>query len=196
MTYTVAQDGGERQVFRIEARQDAIAENISLALDNLSPVASYMYTQLNCSSDGAWLVVNTNRFDPGRTDWSCLALVKGDLSSGEAVTAGSNLIHPEGSSDVSSNGTFIVFTGNDGNQIRDLFAISRANINSDWGVPINLTSSSTFGYNQFPSISADGSTVLFSCGNNSYGEASICEVANDGTGFQVVVTAAIAAEIS
>ncbi|MBW1811873.1 MAG: right-handed parallel beta-helix repeat-containing protein, partial [Deltaproteobacteria bacterium] len=80
ITYTF--DG---RVYRIAAEEGAVPEDISLALDALSPGGGDR--RLNISPDGNWLVVETERFDPECDGWSCLAIISADLSSGEVVRA-------------------------------------------------------------------------------------------------------------
>lgn len=135
--------------------------------------------------------METERFDPECVDWSCLAIISADLSVGEAIRAGGQIIHPEGLSALSSGGNLIVFsTSGDGPHVIDLWAISRSG--DSWSSPILLTKDSHHAYNYLPSISKDSRTIVFNCGPESYaGEgAELCEVGTDGIGFQVVLTAA------
>jgi hypothetical protein len=69
----------------------------------------------------------------------------------------------------------------------DLYAVKRTA--GAWGAPILLTADSSFQYHHDVAIAWDGSRILCDCGAENYGVAptSICEVATDGTGFQIVV---------
>jgi len=179
----------DNRVYRIAAQEGAVPEDISLALDELSPGGGDR--RLNISPDGEWLVVETERFDPECDGWSCLAILSADLSSGEAVRADGLVVHPEGFSAVSSGGNLIVFSTNgDGPHEIDLWAITRAG--DAWSAPLLLTADSSHAFNFMPALSADGSTVVFNCGAESYaGEGSkICEVGTNGSGFRVVLTPA------
>ena len=71
------------RVYRIEAREGARPQDVSAALEVLSPEGDDQY--IGISRDGSWMVVETGRFDPECLDWPCLALVPSDLSGGEVV---------------------------------------------------------------------------------------------------------------
>ena len=80
-----------------------------------------------------------------------------------------------------------MFTSNAGKHAIDLFAVHRTP--GGWSNRVLLTKDSSASYNQQPSISDDGTRVLFDCGNDpGSGEGtSICEVGTDGAGFKKVV---------
>jgi Tol biopolymer transport system component len=176
-------------VFRIAAENGAQPENISAALDKLSPVNTPLDMMLNSSPNGEWLVLSTNRFYAECADWNCLALVKGDLTSGNALMAGGSLIHPDNWSAVSSAGDLVIFPQSGGSHDIDLWATSK-NTQGIWCAPIQLTQDSPYAYNRQPSLSATGSKVVFRCGSTPYDDGSICEVNTNGTGFNVKATAA------
>lgn len=181
ITYTF--DG---RIFRIAAQEGAVPEDISLALDALSSGGDDR--RLNTSPDGEWLVLETERFDRECEGWSCLAIVSADLSLGEAVYAGGQVVHPEGFSAVASGGNLIVFsTTGDGPHEIDLWAILRGG--NAWSSPLLLTADSPHAFNYLPALSADGDTLVFNCGAESYANegAEICEVGTDGNGFRVVL---------
>lgn len=171
--------------FRTTLGDTVATENISEGLDALSDGGDEW---ISSSPDGEWLLLETTRFDSECSGWNCLALVKGDLSSGEAVKINGNLLHGDDYGAVASSGTRIVYPFGDGPNEKDLFAINKAG--STWGAPILLTVESKFPFNLQPSISDDGSKVVFDCGNDPYGQppTSICEVNTDGTNFRVVWT--------
>lgn len=65
------------RVYRISSRENSTAENISQALEGLSPLPSGGEDCcLNISPDGNWYVLQTERFDAECEGWACLAVVK------------------------------------------------------------------------------------------------------------------------
>ncbi len=178
----------EGHVYRIEARDGATPEDISLALDRLAPGSED--GQLNISPDGAWLVLNTDRFDQECVGWPCLAIVPGDLSSGEAVRSNGELTHPEGFAAVASGGNLIVYALGDGPHELDLWSVTRSG--GGWSAPLLLTGDSPYAWNSQPAVAADGTEIVFDCGDEPYGQegTSICEVSTDSGGFRVVLSPA------
>ena len=183
ITYTF-----DDRVYRHAAQEGATPEDISQALDQLSSGTGD--TLLNISSDGDWLVLETERFDPECTGWACLALISADLSSGDVIRGGDQVIHPEGISAVASGGEMVVYSAGDGPHEIDLWAVSRAE--DTWSGPLLLTAGSPYDFNNQPALSDDGRTVLFDCGSEPYaGEgAALCEVETAGDGFKVLLTPA------
>jgi hypothetical protein len=176
------------RVYRIAAQQGATQEDVSLSLDGLASGSEDGL--LNISPNGAWLVLTTDRFDPECVGWSCLVIVPGDLSAGEVIRAGGQVVHPEGFSAVASDGNLIVYPGGDGPHGLDLWAVTRSG--TGWSAPLLLTGDSPYAYNDLPAVSTDGSSVVFDCGDEPYGAqgTAICEVASDGTRFRVLLTPA------
>lgn len=169
-------------LYRMEASPGAAMEDLTVALDQLAPRAPD--ENVNLSPDGRWLLLSSERFGCG--GWACLALVDAELTAGAAVTVtGVGVIHTEGRSAVASGGDLIVYTTFDGPHAQDLFAITHDG--SGWSAPRLLSTDSPFAFHDFPAISADGTRVLMNCGDVS-GEASLCEVASDGTGFTVLLS--------
>lgn len=185
-TITYRLPGGP--VYRIAAQTDATPENVSLKLNALSSGSEDIW--LNTSPDGKWLLLATDRFDAECVGWPCLAIVSGDLSTGTAVRAHGELIHPEGFSAVASDGNLIVYPGPGGPHTLDLWAVTSRE--DGWSTPLLLTANSPYDYNHQPAVSADGSKVVFDCGHQPYGAegTALCEVGTDGTGFRVVLTPA------
>lgn len=182
---TVTFTSGEH-AYRLEAREDASAEDISQQLDALSPGS--FDGMINVSPDGGWLVVETDRFRPDCPDpSSCLALLPSDLSSAEVIRTEGELLNFQGKVAVGSEGDLIVYSGGDGPNDRDLWAVQRTE--EGWSAPLLLTSDSPFAWNQQPAISAQGQRVVFDCGPEAYGAegTAICEAATDGTDFRVLV---------
>lgn len=174
----------EGHIYRIEAQEGATPEDLSEALDALSPGSD---DAVNISPDGDWLVLITGRFDSECTDWACLAVVKGDLSSGDVVRANGEVIHPEGAA-IASGGNLIIYVAGDGTHSRDIWKVTRSG--NTWNTPVLLTGASTYDFAGWPAISDDGSKVLFDCGDVPSGDegTAICEIGVDGTGFRVVLT--------
>ena len=183
ITYTF-----EDHVYRIAPQDGARPEDISQALDQLSPGTGDGL--LNISPDGDWLVVETERFDAECAGWSCLAVVSADLSTGDAIRAAGQVIHNEGFSAVASGGNLVVFSTNEGPHGIDLWTVTRSG--DVWDAPLLLTADSPHEFNHQPALSADGGLVVFNCGPESYaGEGSaLCEVGSDGTNFRVLLTPA------
>ncbi len=185
VTYTLGET-----IYRVKALEGAKPENMTQALNALSPLPTGgRDNNLNISPDGTWLVLDTERFDPDCQGWACLAVVKGDLSTGDVVRVNGVEIHPDGFPAIASGGNLIVYENNDGSHENDLWAVSRSSNNGDWSGPVLLTGSSVYQYNYQPAINAAGTKVLFDCTDAPYSAATgICEVGTDGTGFRVVLT--------
>ena len=174
-------------VFSVAAMPGATPQNVSQALEAIAPGSDIW---LSISPDGEWLLLNTERFDPGCAGFACLAILSRDLQSRELVRPGGTLIHPDGLSAVASGGNLIVYEAGDGPHTRDLWAVSRSG--GGWSMPALLTGSSPYQYNSLPAISGDGSRVVFDCGDQPFGGpgTGVCEVGTAGSGFRVVLTIA------
>jgi hypothetical protein len=174
-------------VYRVEARAGTTPTNISAALDALSsgPGADEW---INASADGAWLLLNTERFDPTCAGWPCLTVVNSGLTIAQVIRVGDNVVHPAGYSAIASGGDVVVYEDVGAtSHTRDLWITTgSAGI---WSTPVVLSGSSPFLFNSQPSFSADGSKIVFDCGNEPYGATgtAICEVGANGTGFRVVL---------
>ncbi len=179
------------RVYLVEAAEGATPQDVSLVLDGVSSGSDLT---LNISPDGQWLVLDSERFDIDCAGWSCLAVVRWDLSMGEAVRAGAGggeVVHPsQGQVAVASGGDAIVYQqeGVVDRHITDLFVTTRGV--GAWGAPLALTIESPFSWHQNPAISDDGTRVLFQCGNDDWDGHAICEVGVDSKGFRLVVTPA------
>lgn len=181
VTYTL----GER-VYTIEAQEEAVPEDVSEALESISP--GTFDEVLNISPDGGWLVLETDRFDPEcPLRGSCLALVRADLSSPEAVRTPDGLLEWQGMVAAASGGNLLVYGASGGPNELDLWAVHRSQ--DGWESPILLTDASPFEWNHQPALAASGATVLFDCGPEPYGAegTAICEVGTDGGDFRIVV---------
>lgn len=173
------------QQYRTTLAASAKTENLSEGLNTLSAGSD---TWASSSPDGEWLIMETTRFDSECEGWSCLAVVKSDLSSGEAIKIGGELVHGDNYSAIASGGNRVVYPFGGGPHEADLYVTNKSGVT--WGSPTLLTAASTYSFNLQPSISADGSKVVFDCGEDPYGQppTSICEVGTDGSGFRVVWT--------
>jgi hypothetical protein len=173
------------KIFRSTLGVTVTTENVSEALDSLSAGSDEWAAS---SPEGDWLVMETSRFDPECDGWTCLAVVKGDLSSGEIVKISGEILHGDDLSAIASGGNRIVYPFGGGPHDKDLYVINKSN--GTWSTPVLLTGDSTSTYNLQPAISADGSKVVFDCGEDPYGQppTRICEVNTDGTDFRVVWT--------
>ncbi|MGH7677145.1 MAG: TolB family protein [Gemmatimonadaceae bacterium] len=169
--------------FRIAARAGATPQNVSAVLDALSPGSDEW---ISTSWDGEWLLLSTERFDPDCSGFACLAIVKGDLSSGEVIQVNGNALHATGSGTVAAGGNVVVYQDlGVGTNTRDLWVTTR--LGGTWSAPVALTGASPFLFNSHPSFSADGSRIVFDCGNEPFGAqgTSICEVSITGSGFRI-----------
>lgn len=170
------------QVFRIAATEGAKAENVSTALQKLSP--GTQDRRINASTDGSFIVVDTDRFG---CSGQCLAIVPRSLASGALVKPGGDEVSLEGIAAVSSDGELIVYPTRVGPKVQ-IFATRRQG--SGWAAPTLLTGGSGYAYNNMPALSFDAKRVAFDCGTEPYPEAGgndACEVKVDGTGFRKLV---------
>jgi len=176
--------GPNGHVYRSAVQQGATPEDLTVGLNALS--AGSNDRSLSISPDGQWMAMETDRFGIG--SWTGLALVRSNLSSGEAVRVNGDFVHPEGKIAVASGGNLIVYSAGGGPHTRDLWAIRRSG--NTWGTPQLLTSTSPFAFNTEPSISGDGRSVLFDAGNQPYAGpgTAIAEVNTDATGMHLVLT--------
>ena len=172
------------QVFRIEARVGAVAENVSTALARFGSGTRDRW--LIPSVDGAWLVVSTDRISCGQGE--CLAITPRDLSSLTLVKPGGVEIGVEGTPAVSNAGDVVIFSSSDGPHEIDLWLTRKSG--TTWAAASLLTVNSTAQFNNAPALTFDGQRVLFDCGlhrDAETGSNDSCEVKLDGTGFRVLV---------
>ncbi len=167
------------EIYRVEATSGATPENVSSALDALSPRAADNW--INLSPDGQWMLMETERW--GCSGWACLARVKADFSEGGLVSSGAEPVHPEGFSAIASGGDLIVWVGQGcTTHSRDLF-VSRFSGGS-WDMALCLSAGASSSVNEQPAISADGSRVLFIC------DADICSIGTDGNDLRLEISTA------
>ena len=175
-----------RHIYRVDATDGAEAEDLTETLDELGPAAIDDWVTI--SPDGEWLLLGTQRFDPECAGWQCIAVVPADLSGGEAVRTSAGVIHPDGFGTIASGGDLIVYHTSGGPHALDLWAVTRDG--DAWSDPVPLTAESPYEYNHIAAISADGTRVVFDCGDLPYADegTAICDVATDGSDFQVLLT--------
>lgn len=141
-------------------------------------------TFINISPDGAFLVIETDRGHPACEGWPCLTVVRRDLFEPSTLIAGPDAMHSEFGAAVAPGGDTVVFSGPDGPHDSDLWVTHRQG--DAWTAPELLTPDSNHADHQQPSISADGTRVLFDC--VELDTHDICEVGIDGSDMHVVVS--------
>ncbi len=186
IVFEATDEAGVRHLYRIQAAAGATPEDLTPALDAIG--GGSMDESISISPDGEWLAVGAGRFDPQCEGWPCSSVVRADLASGEVVLIDDQAIHPEGWAVVLSGGDRVVYPLSGGPHALDLWAITRDG--SAWSKPVLLTGDSPYAFNHTGAPSADGSRVVFDCGDEPYAGAgtAICEVGIDGGGLRVVAT--------
>ena len=170
------QDGDSERIFRLSIEPNAVPEDLTARLDSAAPG---QYSEwVNVSPDGSWYLLSTDRFDCA--GWPCLVATQ-DFATYEVVRTNGDVVHAQYSA-IAAGGSLIVYQAG-GTHNRDLLAIRREA--GGWSAPIELTTSSPFENQQRPSLSADGSRVVFACGDDLYGSSALCEVNTDGSSFSV-----------
>lgn len=180
VTYMV---GGN--IFQIAAVDGATPTNIKSKLNALASGGGDSAPSV--SKNGAFITIETERFDSECNGWACIALVKGDFSEGGIVYVGGEPLRSEGRVAVSNDGNVLAYAGDGASHQEDILITRKSGEN--WGTPISVTSSSPHSYNNAPVLSGDGSKVLFDCGPVPYGQAGtgVCESNTDGTAFRQVI---------
>lgn len=176
LTYSL---GGTPFVHDVE---DGTTADLTTLLDAVEPRGGTRHpeSQVNVAPDSSALAVMTERFHADCAGWPCVAVVSSDATTAEVVEPPSGVVHAADLA-VGPDGDLVVYSDDD----RVLWATTRS---SGWSEPIELTASSSYAYGWRPAVSADGSTVLFDCGDELFPAEAICEVGTDGTGFRVVAT--------
>ena len=172
-------------ILQIAAAEGATPVSITSKLDALASGGGDAAPAV--SKNGAFITIETERFDAQCNGWSCVALLTGDISGGGIVYIGGEPLRSEGRVAVSNDGTVLAYAGEGASHQEDILVTRKTGTN--WGTPISLTASSPHDYNNAPVLSGDGSKVLFDCGPVPYGQegTGVCESNTDGTGFRQVV---------
>ncbi len=166
---------GEAQI--VEAKKDGTVTNIS---NNLAKINTGQETWINLSPNGKWLLLDSTRLDSSCEDWACLIYGKRDSLDFKTIKlTDDSVIHPEDFSAISNDAKFIVVHLSQ-DERNDLF-VSQQESNNTWSALKSITSSSPSTNNKRPAISADGTEILFDCGEN------ICLVNSDGTNLKTLI---------
>ena len=165
-----------------------VYHSISDSLDAIAPYSGSDKVPITVSHDGNWYAFRSTRFDNENGGWGDLVIVKSDYSEYEVIKLDGHLIHSTGRAMVFNNGKSIVFVSEDfGNHSKDVYVIHKNG--NTWGDTVNLTRNSTYEYNNFPTISPDGTKVLFDAAPTSYPSVAVGEVNIDGTGLHFPIVA-------
>lgn len=114
---------------------------------------------VNISPDGQWIVLHTTRWGGTGAEGSLALVPVSDFSKGAQIRIdGANIIPVDGLSAVANGGALVVYASTDGPHQVDLWAASKSG--STWTKTL-LTNDSPYDFNIQPSISADGTKVLF-----------------------------------
>ncbi len=175
----IIREGENERIYRIAIAPNAVPEDITAGLDAAAPGEYSGW--LNISGDGSWYMVSTDRFDADCVGWPCLVVTQ-DFVNFETVKSNGAPVHAEASA-IANGGGLIAYRSGGGTHNRDVFAIRREG--DAWSTPVELTTSSPFLNHHQPAFSADGTKVIFACGDDTYASNAICEVNADGTGFAV-----------
>jgi hypothetical protein len=165
-----------------------VYHSISDQLDAIAPYTGSDHVPITVSYDGNWYAFTSTRFDNENGGWSDLVIVKSDYTEYEVIKLNGNLIHSTGRAMIFNNGNSIVFVSEDlGNHSKDVFVIHKNG--NTWGDTVNLTQNSSYNYNYFPTISPDGTKVLFDASPSSYPSMAIGKVNIDGTDLSFPIVA-------
>ncbi|MDD3875223.1 MAG: T9SS type A sorting domain-containing protein [Bacteroidales bacterium] len=177
-----------QKFWRVNVDSPFVFDNISQRLDQIAPLQGADYGPITVSADGNWYAFASERFDVDAQGWAALTITNSDFTSYEVIRdSTAQVIHHEGLAHVLAGGNAIVFVSDFGNHSRDIFVIHKNGNN--WGMPVNLTYTSSYNYNYCPYISSDGSKILFDAGNSSFPSTAIGQVNINGTGLGFPITA-------
>jgi hypothetical protein len=179
-----APDGGGQSghVFHMPARIGAVPTDVTRALDQIGGEGG-VDSVIGISPDGQWIVLHTNRFDTGGDDFDLAVYPVNNLGGGVLVAFDTGPVQPLGKSAIGSGGDLIVFESDEGPHETDLWAAVRDA--GSWS-KVLLSGDSVYDVNTNPSISDDGTKILFTGGDGGIGEA-ILEVGIDGNELREVI---------
>lgn len=135
---------------------------------------------INVSHNGQWYAFLSERFDNACVGWSCLTVADSNFANITSIHDGNgNVIHNEGVASVSDNGRTIIYSSDQGTHSRDMFIIHK--IGSNWTVPLQLSTNSTYAYNINGRFSFDETKIIFQGQSTSFPGESIMIVDSNGT---------------
>ena len=176
------------EFWRVNIDSPFVFDNISSRLNAIAPFSGQDFGPVSVSHDGSWYAFTSQRFDADAQGWAALTITSSDFSHYEVIRDSlGNLIHSEGLSCVFAGGRNIVFVADNGTHNRDIFLLLKNG--STWGMPRNLTATSTYAYNYWPFVSNDGKKILFDAGPTSFPSVAIGEVNIDGSGLSYPIVA-------
>ncbi len=174
-------------LWRVEAVAGAVPENVSAALQPFAVNPEGLDEgPIRVSWNGLWYAFSSERFDAEAAGWAGLAVAPGDLSGVVSVRTATGIIHGNQPS-ITNDGLTVVYVGADGPHNTDIYATHRQGL--VWSDPVALSAGSPFLTHERPVISPEGSTVLFSAGND-FDHLIVCAVSMDGSGFRQAITMA------
>ena len=173
-------------VFRMDAAAGAAPVNVTEAV---AGVGHKSERRLNTSRNGQFLIFETQNVDVACDGDECLAVAPASAPAQATLVkqADAPLKNIGGRAAITDDGNTVAWVANTGNHSLDVFAATRTGTN--WSAAVNVTSASTFDWNDVPAFSADGTRLLFDCGPEAYAGAgnSICEVSTGGGAVKVLV---------
>jgi hypothetical protein len=174
-------DGQLGHVFYMPAGIGGIPTDLTKALNQING-KSGTDASITLSPDGTWMVLHTNRFDSDGDDFDLAVYPVNNLGAGMLVAFDTGPVQPLGRSAIANGGDLVVFESTEGPHQSDLWAAARTA--GSWS-KVLLTGDSAHDVNGNPSISDDGTTILFT-GGSGIGQA-ILEVKTDGTELRTVI---------
>ena len=181
----VAPDGtsgsGGGHVFHTPAGIGGVPTDLTRALNQINGKTG-SDASIAASPDGQWIVLHTNRFDTDGDDFDLAVYPINNLGAGKLVTFDDGPAQPLGRSVVANGGNLIVFESADGPHETDLWAAVRSA--GSWS-KVLLTADSTHAVNTSPSLSDDGTNILFTGGDGT--ARAVLQVKTDGTDLETII---------
>lgn len=176
-------------VERLSLSDPRLPEDVSAGLDALSLGEDL---DVAATADGRFLALVTSRF--GCDQEPCLAIVSSDLATARRVRTLDDRVPTAESVTLSADARTLAFVARGETRGTDVFVVTHADAietSTPWSLPVAVSARSPFAYNASPSLSPDGATVFFDCGDMDVvdAERSICEVSSRGGDIRVRVGA-------
>lgn len=194
--------GGVSTLWRIEPAEAATPFNISEKLDLIATQPSHVHQgPIKVAPDGTFYAFFSEAFDADSAGAPGLTIAPSSLASAQTVKVNGLTIHgdnTQGGAQPCDGGNTVVYVDAGDQTVmptphtRDIWIVSRPNAQGSWTAPVCISRDSGFAYNTWPTLSADGTKVLFDQGA-APGRASgtsIGEVGLTGNGYRTVVSAA------